>query len=117
MNLEQKLSQYPKTKPPKWCFAHNRPFVKACHGCKAVFAKQDRVCFIETQVNFFRGDDEVECLCAKCAVARGIQHPDVAQLRQLRNELAAAERKHANQKINIAKLKERIAAMEFDSQC
>ena len=48
-----------------------RPAAKkiGCENCGHKFKKWENFVVKETKVNWFRGDDEVEFLCAKCTPA------------------------------------------------
>uniref|UniRef100_A0A6M3IXV7 HNH endonuclease n=1 Tax=viral metagenome TaxID=1070528 RepID=A0A6M3IXV7_9ZZZZ len=60
--------RYPR--PGKWekTSRQERPGIKACTGCARPFGKKEVFRLRETQVNWFRGDDEVEALCPACYV-------------------------------------------------
>lgn len=97
---------YPRNMPPQW--RAGQP-AKTCNDCKQPIPKNERHCVIEVQVNWMRGDDEVEFLCESCANKRGIQSPPTKEerrraqllvevpalrkkIRRLRSELADAEK-------------------------
>ena len=83
MNLQSKLAKYPKAKG-EWC-DHAPRTVNACDGCKGPIGKTDRVYAITTQVDFFRGNDEVEFVCVGCAKSMGQEVPPSKHERKLAN--------------------------------
>lgn len=76
---------YPREMPPQWLYTHNRPGIKVCDKCGQQFPKPSRICVIETQVNWFRGDDEVTALCEPCAKLAGHTPPPSKAEKQLVN--------------------------------
>lgn len=72
---------YPRRMPPKWLtidtFMAKYRTDARCTSCGRRFQKGDRALVTETQVNWFRGDDESEYLCDQCAQgAKGAQKGD-----------------------------------------
>ena len=59
-------NRYPKT-VDSWCQRHHRRFFKSCRVCNRVFGKHEWFLVRETQVSWFRGDDEVTAACYDCA--------------------------------------------------
>ncbi|GAI26522.1 unnamed protein product [marine sediment metagenome] len=53
--------------PEEWATLANRPGCTSCNKCARRFVKGEEFCIRETQVSWFRGDDEVVVLCADCA--------------------------------------------------
>lgn len=81
-----------------WCHVHNRDYFGPidCCDCSRRLGRSDSLCVIETQVNIFRGDDEVEFLCEACAKQRGIETPDEKRRKSAQKEISAIRK-------NIAK--------------
>lgn len=62
--------QYPRIMTPEHTGKMTRPGIKKCDTCKKVFQRTDRFVIQETQVNWFRGDDEVAVFCLECWAAK-----------------------------------------------
>ncbi len=62
--------KYPIVNPPIFCEAWNRPGIKFCTKCHDAFQRKDKIAVIETQVSWFRGDDEVEAFHKTCYALR-----------------------------------------------
>lgn len=117
------MKSYPRQMPPTWSYGHQRPGAEKCDQCGQPIGKNDRVCVIETQVSYMRGDDEVEFICEPCAVSRRITPPPTKAQRRylhlvntqaglkkkvatLKKQLTAAERNLADVEHQIAKFTE-----------
>ena len=73
MNQYYRMEKYPRE---MWSTATllNRPGLKACKRCAVKFDKGERFVVVDRQVNWFRGDDEVEAFHGQCAPARAHKH-------------------------------------------
>lgn len=83
---------YPLTIPGKWSTQGMR---QKCNACERIIRSSEIRWVIETQVSWFRGDDEVEFFCVECAKSTKDAGPTPQELRlanQLR-ELAITEGK------------------------
>lgn len=117
--------RYPRTMPPRWDRVqkhHVRQNEFRCGGCEKLFVVDDVVCFIETQVDWFRGNDEVEEYCVACAEKRGHVPPASKAERKLQNLhrdrtilmgiMATNRKKLARQEEQLAKIEQIIARHE-----
>jgi hypothetical protein len=62
-------AKFPRTMPGIHTTARKRPgFVgKICAGgCGTLFGRSSKIVVVETQVNWFRGDDECVAYCPDC---------------------------------------------------
>lgn len=100
---------YPRTMPPNWrdSDAHGK---ERCSSCGNSIPKGERVCVVEVQVNWMRGDDEVEKYCESCANARGMKSPPTKAERRLvhlRQEVLGLQRK-------VKRLRSQLASAELN---
>ncbi len=58
--------KYPFVLPPVRCESWSRPGIKSCSKCHLPFKRKERIVVVETQVNWFRGDDEVVAYHDQC---------------------------------------------------
>lgn len=111
MSLESKLAKYPKQKL-EWRKGHNKARSIRCDGCGNSFPREDDVLVLETQVDFFRGNDEVEFLCVECAKERGHEPPPSKSQRKrehLQQEIAAHTKKIAEWERLLARRRKILA--------
>lgn len=65
MNKYPRVIEFPEK-------AGERPYFKTCSRCKEPLVKGENIIIIETRLNIFRGDDEVEAFHVAC---RPVRHP------------------------------------------
>lgn len=108
--------QYPIEQPPgwrnagKWDVKHDA----ACKTCGTKFCRDQLMCVIETQVNWFRGDDEVDFYCEGCASARGIKTPKQHRQKRAAEEIEAIKRNIAKPDGDTPGRRRRLAELESE---